>query len=131
MAQIAQRRLDEAPNVALAGSRRPNAAACDAIYGHSQGIPRLINLLCDTALVYGFAEQKKQIDARTVDDVARDNRKGGIFPSQKKEARASTGSDEPAAEVIHHPKSPLDQEYYAAPSIWPIEESMPKRWAGF
>lgn len=88
-------------------------AACDAVYRHSRGIPRLINLLCDTALVYSFAEQKKQIDAGTVDDVARDKRKGGIFPSQNKEPLASTGSDEPAAKVIHHRKSPLDQEYYA------------------
>ena len=43
-------------------------------------MPRLINLLCDTALVYGFAEQRATIDVRLVDDVARDKRQGGIFP---------------------------------------------------
>ena len=56
-------------------------AACDAVYQHSQGVPRVINLLCDTALVYGFAEQKPRIDAHLVNDVAQDKRKGGIFPS--------------------------------------------------
>lgn len=59
-------------------------AACEAIYQHSRGVPRLINLLCDTALVYGFAEQKKKIDAQTVHDVAADKRKGGIFPAHEK-----------------------------------------------
>ena len=68
-------------------------AACDAVFQHSQGVPRLINLLCDTALVYGFAEQRPRIDAQLVDEVARDKQKGGIFPSEKKKARRSTDSD--------------------------------------
>ncbi len=59
-------------------------AACDAVYQHSQGVPRLINLLCDTSLVYGFAEQKANIDSQIVNDVAADKRKGGIFPVQEK-----------------------------------------------
>src|SRR5437867_1103866 len=64
-------------------------AACDAVYEHSQGIPRLINLLCDTALVYGFAEQKIRVDACIVDDVAHDKQKGGIFPLKKKKREAT------------------------------------------
>lgn len=63
-------------------------ASCDAVYLHSQGVPRLINLLCDTALVYGFAEQQQSIDASLVHDVARDKVKGGIFPSQEKKRLA-------------------------------------------
>ena len=59
-------------------------AACDAVYQHSQGVPRLINLLCDTSLVYGFAEQKANIDSQIVNDVAADKQKGGIFPVQEK-----------------------------------------------
>ena len=63
-------------------------AACDAVYQHSRGVPRLINLLCDTSLVYGFAEQKTQIDAQIVNDVAADKQKGGIFPVQEKKRPA-------------------------------------------
>lgn len=63
-------------------------AACDAVYLHSQGVPRLINLLCDTALVYGFAEQKARIDAQIVNDVAADKQRGGIFPVQEKKRAA-------------------------------------------
>lgn len=75
--------------VTTAGGMDPGLfepAACDAIYQHSQGVPRIINLLCDTALVYGFAEQKKKIDAQLVHDVAADKKKGGIFPSQEKKS---------------------------------------------
>jgi type II secretory pathway predicted ATPase ExeA len=54
--------------------------ASAAVHRYSGGVPRLINLLCDTALVYGFAEQRETIDARLVDDVARDKQQGGIFP---------------------------------------------------
>ncbi|MGF1615763.1 MAG: ExeA family protein, partial [Gammaproteobacteria bacterium] len=46
--------------------------ACDLIYRHSRGVPRLINALCDNALVYGFAEQRELIDAEIVRDVLRD-----------------------------------------------------------
>jgi len=63
-------------------------AACDAVYQHSQGVPRLINLLCDTSLVYGFAEQKANIDSQIVNDVAADKQKGGIFPVQEKKSVA-------------------------------------------
>ena len=54
--------------------------ACEAVHRFSNGVPRLINLLCDTALVYGYAEQTKKIDARLVTDVAREKQQGGIFP---------------------------------------------------
>jgi general secretion pathway protein A len=56
------------------------AKACIAIHRYTNGVPRLINLLCDTALVYGFAEQRRRIDARLITDVAREKQQGGIFP---------------------------------------------------
>jgi general secretion pathway protein A len=55
--------------------------ACAAVHRHSSGVPRLVNLLCDIALVYGYAEQRKQIDADLIEDVAREKQAGGIFPS--------------------------------------------------
>ena len=55
-------------------------AASRAIYRYSNGVPRLINVLCDTALVYGYAEQSARIDARLVTAVAYEKQQGGIFP---------------------------------------------------
>lgn len=48
----------------------------DLIWKSTQGIPRLINILCDTALVYGFSEQQRLITAELVRDVVRDKQTG-------------------------------------------------------
>jgi putative secretion ATPase (PEP-CTERM system associated) len=54
--------------------------ACAAVYYYASGTPRLINVLCDTALVFGFAEQKRKIDVDVIVQVAHEKQKGGIFP---------------------------------------------------
>jgi general secretion pathway protein A len=54
--------------------------ACAAVYYYASGTPRLINVLCDTALVFGFGEQKRKIDLDIVIRVAHEKQKGGIFP---------------------------------------------------
>ena len=41
--------------------------ALSEIYQYSKGIPRLINILCDRALLAGFVDQTYQIDRRIVD----------------------------------------------------------------
>jgi general secretion pathway protein A len=48
------------------------AEAVRAIYKASGGIPRTINVLCDNALVSGFAAQVKPVNAAFVADVCRD-----------------------------------------------------------
>jgi len=53
--------------------------ACKQVFTETGGVPRLINLLCDTTLVYGYAEQQEHIDAQLVTDVARDKQQGGLF----------------------------------------------------
>lgn len=71
--------------------------ACAAVHETSRGVPRLVNLVCDTALVYGYAEQAEHITAALVRDVARDKRKGGLFPGGEPEAPAgpAPSSDAP------------------------------------
>lgn len=46
--------------------------AMTAVFRYSQGIPRVINLLCEHCLVSGFVDQKKIIPVEVVDSVARD-----------------------------------------------------------
>jgi len=50
--------------------------ACRLVFVHSGGVPRLLNVLCDTALVYGFAVQVEEIGEDLVQDVIRDRAKG-------------------------------------------------------
>lgn len=42
------------------------------IYRRSRGIPRLINVICDNALVTGYVEEKRVIDKSVIRDVAAD-----------------------------------------------------------
>jgi general secretion pathway protein A len=41
---------------------------------HSKGIPRLMNILCDNALLTAYAESKKTVSAQMIDEAARDLR---------------------------------------------------------
>jgi general secretion pathway protein A len=57
-----------------------SVGAVALVHEASGGLPRLINQLCDTALVYGFAEQQQGIDAGLMTQVIVGRRTGGIFP---------------------------------------------------
>ena len=37
-------------------------AACDTVFRYTGGVPRLVNILCDTAMLCGFAEERTLID---------------------------------------------------------------------
>jgi type II secretory pathway predicted ATPase ExeA len=60
----------------IAGRTEPlfTRNAIGLIHQASGGIPRLINTLCDTTLVYGFADQKSQLDSALVAKVLKDKR---------------------------------------------------------
>jgi general secretion pathway protein A len=47
-----------------------DSAALEAIHQHSQGIPRKINRLCDLALLVGFAEERRTLQAEQISAVA-------------------------------------------------------------
>ena len=46
--------------------------AVDVIYEHSGGIPRLISVICDNALISGFAADRRPVGRDIVADVCRD-----------------------------------------------------------
>lgn len=64
-----------------AGRKKPlfTVNACSLIYRASKGIPRVINTLCDMALVYGFVDQKLYMDSKLVKNVLRDKADSGLF----------------------------------------------------
>lgn len=64
------------------GAPRPlfTQEACALIAEASGGIPRMINVLCDTALVYGFANEQATIGDALVRDVIADKQQFSIFP---------------------------------------------------
>ncbi|MCI0749997.1 MAG: AAA family ATPase [Nevskiales bacterium] len=71
--------------LAVAGGDRAlfDDEACALVHRHSQGTPRLINSLCDTALVFGYATRALRINGALIEEAARTKRSGGIFPGTR------------------------------------------------
>ncbi len=61
-------------------------AACERIHCYSGGTPRLINLLCETVLVYGFADQQDMIDVDLVDEMVQERMKDSVVPIVNRDA---------------------------------------------
>jgi general secretion pathway protein A len=64
--------------MAVAGSRDPDFVfpmeTVLEVHRHSRGIPRLINTICENALVHGFARQLTQLTPGTVEQIAQEFR---------------------------------------------------------
>ncbi|MBI5441588.1 MAG: AAA family ATPase [Deltaproteobacteria bacterium] len=56
--------------------------ALRAIFRYSRGIPRLVNILCDTALVFGYGDEKPKIDEAVIEEVAEARRTGDLLDDQ-------------------------------------------------
>jgi general secretion pathway protein A len=56
-----------------------SSAAARVIGTAAHGVPRLINLLCDAALVYGFALGEKIVSAEVAEAVVKDKLDGGAY----------------------------------------------------
>ena len=54
--------------------------ACMRIAEASGGVPRIINILCDTALVYGYAANMRRISADLVEMIIEDKQTYGVLP---------------------------------------------------
>lgn len=51
------------------------------IHYHSKGFPRLINTLCENALIHAYAKQSKTITPEIIDDIAQDFRLNVLAPA--------------------------------------------------
>jgi len=68
--------------------------AMDTIHLYSMGIPRVINLLCEHALINSFVDQKQVVEATVIEDVARE------FQLDEVEPTAPRASARPDGEVF-------------------------------
>jgi general secretion pathway protein A len=68
--------------------------ALELIHECTGGIPRLVNIVCDMALVYGFSDQRATIETDIVEQVIRERVAGGLLPLRAPERappRSATG----------------------------------------
>ncbi|MBI5577865.1 MAG: AAA family ATPase [Deltaproteobacteria bacterium] len=73
-------------------------AAVDLIYDVSKGIPRSINLACQAALVYGYAEESRKISQDIVRQIMADNLGVGL-----ESVKQQTAADNPGNPGDPHP----------------------------
>ena len=84
-----------------AGSHDPifSLAAIHSVFTHSGGIPRLINILCDNALISAFAAGLREVSDAMVEEVAADlclvktNAGSSDAPRPRPDARGTPGED--------------------------------------
>ena len=63
-----------------------SAQALDTIHVYSMGIPRVINLLCEHSLVNAYAESQRPIEAKMVEEVAREFQLDEVEPIAPEES---------------------------------------------
>jgi general secretion pathway protein A len=71
----------------------------DLIALYSRGIPRLINILCDSALVYGFADELETISTPILDNVYEELKTLGTFTDYDAKPSVSPPSPGPSPSV--------------------------------
>jgi len=55
--------------------------ALKSISHHSKGIPRAINIICDAALLYGYADELKSLSKQVIEQVIKDKNDVGLVPA--------------------------------------------------
>jgi general secretion pathway protein A len=78
--------------------------AISAIFRHSNGFPRLINTICENALLSGYARRAAVIPAEAIEEVAHDFRLGvvvtrgeknnGVLPASKEQGKVQAKEQE-------------------------------------
>jgi general secretion pathway protein A len=75
-------------------------SAVKSVYDFSGGVPRLINIICDHALLTGYSRNMRQLDAKVITDCANELR----IPAEKISASAAT------LKMEGSPANPVDAE---------------------
>jgi general secretion pathway protein A len=60
----------------------------DTIHARSRGVPRIINVICDATLVFGYAEERRLIDPALIREVLGELESTGILPPVTAESTA-------------------------------------------
>ena len=63
------------------------AAALREVYRLSGGVPRIINVICDATLVFGYAEERSVFDAAMLSEVLTELEVTGVLPAEVKDTK--------------------------------------------
>ena len=83
-------------------------SAIEAVFRHSRGIPRLVNTICENALLSGYAKQAATITPEIIDGVARDLRLGIVVVDPRNSAAGRRSQEEEQKELLMAVKTLLE-----------------------
>jgi len=87
--------------------------ATNAIFRHSNGFPRLINTICENALLSGYARRATVIPAEVVEEVAHDLRLGVVVTrGEKKNGTSQADKEQEKGELLRAVKTFLELHDY-------------------
>jgi type II secretory pathway predicted ATPase ExeA len=95
-----------ATRMAAAGAKSSpfTQGACDAVHRYSTGIPRLINVICDNAMLSAYATDSNSIGEEHIDEVALDLKLVSL-PLRRNDSRRQLAAIKPAPPETQLPPS--------------------------
>jgi general secretion pathway protein A len=86
--------------------------AIAAVFSYSRGLPRLINTICENALITAFAKQLRSVTPDMIEEVAREFRfdTTRVFPDEVSLNRTSPGEEFTPATGIWKRREPLKEQ---------------------
>jgi len=93
---------------AVAAGEMFSGPAIEAVFNYSKGIPRLINTICENALLAGYAKHAATVTSEIVDDVARDLRLMRISTEPKNDVGGILSQEHEQKDLLSAMKTLLD-----------------------
>jgi hypothetical protein len=90
----------------------------EVIHTRSRGVPRIINVICDATLVFGYAEEQRQIDLTLMRDVLIELEATGVLPAARAAEEKLAETAVVAAGAVSHAGGPVSLA--AGPAVSPI-----------
>jgi type II secretory pathway predicted ATPase ExeA len=81
----------------------------EVVHKYARGIPRVINLLCEHALISAFADQQRPVPASTVETVAHEFELHEIDPTTPATVSLATGENLRLMETLHNLATLMDR----------------------
>lgn len=123
-------------HAALGEPLRFPADACALVHDVSKGVPRIINVVCDAALVFGYAEERSAIDRAMIDEVITELeetgivRRGGATEASTPTTPITTPKPVVATPPPTIPAAKIVQPASEAPVAAPVSAPSPQPTAG-
>src|SRR5918993_3115602 len=100
-------------------------AATDLIHARSGGVPRIINVICDATLVFGYAEERRSFDARVILEVLDELETTGVLPRASAIPMARREPAVPAPAAVPAPTAASTPAPVRAPTPAPASAPSP------